>query len=311
MKLSDVVGYLNEISLVNVSAIRTATEHEFAGVIHTIDAKTIDPGAYKVRMNKRYNDVCVSLKQFNDVYNNLKTDLEATVARLEKNIYQQNDQAYAESLRWDTNDTIFSRRLKIDDDSNLILRSRLKNYTDWRWPGLIIRPSVEDFIEDMVPLDPLYVVDHNRDLLEPALGKFNETYRNRLRDYVINEDDREILKSLPDNQFGTVFAYNFFNYKPMNLVVRYLEEIYQKLRPGGSVIFTFNDCDRAHGVLLAEQNYMCYTPARTLKAHAEQIGYELMYQHNGQGDLAWLELQKPGALSSLRGGQTLAKITPK
>lgn len=311
MKLSDLVFYLNEMELTDVSAIRAATEHDFAGVIHAIDSKTIDPGGYKIRMNRRFIDVCQSLEQFDKVFTNLKADLESGIARLEPAVYSQFERVYNDVVKWESNQTVFERRLGIDDDSNLLLRSRLKNYTDWRHPGLIIRPGTETFIEEMVPLDPLYVVDHNKELIEPALNSFNEVYRNRLRDYVITENNNELMGNLPNDQFGTVFAYNFFNYKPMSLIERYLREIYRKLKPGGTLIMTFNDCDRAHGVRLAENNYMSYTPAKTLKATVESIGYEVLYQHNGQGDLAWLELGKPGALTSLRGGQTLAKIMPK
>jgi hypothetical protein len=40
----------------------------------------------------------------------------------------------------------------------------------------------------MVPLDPLYVVDTAQELIDPAVMAFNETYRARLRQYVLDED---------------------------------------------------------------------------------------------------------------------------
>jgi hypothetical protein len=53
---------------------------------------------------------------------------------------------------------------------------------------------------------------------------------------------------------------------------------------------------------------MCYTPGRVICQAAESAGFDIVYQHTGLGDLTWLELQRPGQISSLRGGQTLAKI---
>ena len=38
------------------------------------------------------------------------------------------------------------------------------------------------------------------------------------------------------------------------------------------------------------------------------VGFEILDRHRGQGNLAWLEIKKPGEIESLRGGQTLAKI---
>jgi hypothetical protein len=77
------------------------------------------------------------------------------------------------------------------------------------------------------------------------------------------------------------------------------------------MIMTFNDCDRAQGVGLAERHFMCYTPARMIIAYAEKVGYEIVDYYNGAGDVSWLEILKPGRIVTYRGGQTLAKIFAK
>jgi hypothetical protein len=85
-------------------------------------------------------------------------------------------------------------------------------------------------------------------------------------------------------------------------------EIYNKLRPGGILIMSFNDCDRVPGVTLVEQHLACYTPGHLIIQMAKNIGYECFYSwHNGLAN-TYLELQKPGQLGSIRGGQSLAKI---
>jgi hypothetical protein len=53
---------------------------------------------------------------------------------------------------------------------------------------------------------------------------------------------------------------------------------------------------------------MCYTPKKLIVAHAESVGFECEFEHDGAGDVSWLEFRKPGEITSLRGGQTLAKI---
>jgi hypothetical protein len=126
---------------------------------------------------------------------------------------------------------------------------------------------------------------------------------------VINDyEHSDALSELPINQFGLIFAYNYFNYKPIKVLKWYLDSMWQQLRPGGVAVFTFNDCDFAQGVLLSEQNFMCYTPGTEVVSHASSIGFEILDRHRGQGDLAWLEIKKPGEIESIRGGQTLAKI---
>jgi hypothetical protein len=94
----------------------------------------------------------------------------------------------------------------------------------------------------------------------------------------------------------------------MKVVRQYLDSMFARLRPGGVAIFTYNDCDWAHGVALAEKSFMCYTPGREIQAHCNQIGFETLSVNRGQGDIAWMELRRPGEIESIRGGQSLAKI---
>jgi SAM-dependent methyltransferase len=212
-------------------------------------------------------------------------------------------------MPFESTEYILNRRLGIDEHSNILLRSHLKNLSDWRIPGMIIRPGRDTFVEDLVPMDPLYLVDHHQDLIQPSVSKFTPEYQRRLREYVITDrTEQPIMAALPQGQFGLVFAYNFFNYKPIEIICRYLNEIYALLRPGGVLIMTYNNCDRAQGVGLAERNFMCYTPERYIRQHAESVGFESTFSHDGAGDLSWLEFVRPGEITSLRGGQTLARI---
>ena len=72
--------------------------------------------------------------------------------------------------------------------------------------------------------------------------------------------------------------------------------------------FTFNDCDRAGGVELVERHFMCYTPGSMIVALCESLGFEIQQRYQIDASNTWLELQRPGELTSLRGGQSLAKI---
>jgi hypothetical protein len=56
---------------------------------------------------------------------------------------------------------------------------------------------------------------------------------------------------------------------------------------------------------------MCYTPQRYIRQHADRIGWEYVYSHDGACDVSWIEFRKPGELTSLKGGQALAKLVAK
>ena len=206
-----------------------------------------------------------------------------------------------------------NKPIGLSEELRELFNTKVGSYNSWLYPAMIIHPMSEPFIQQLLGSDPLYIVDESRYLLDPVLDQFNEGYRRRLRPYVIEESfDQAILKDLPDNQFGFVFAYNYLNYRPFEIIKKYLEEIYKKLAAGGTLIMTFNDCDRYQAIQLVEQNITCYTPGSLIYGWIDYIGFEEISRHEDKNSPStWIELRKPGELSSLRGGQSLAKILPK
>lgn len=309
MKLSELVDYLNLLEQDEHNPDYVMAMKKFESMIYMVNNHPIQIEVFKQELSDRVNHVYQSFDQVQSTIDEIKDKIRIMIGQREALQFEQSQRLYSDEMCYETDDYILNRRLAIDDDSNILLRAHLKNYSDWRLPGLIIRPSKENFIEDLVPLDPLYLVDQNLNLLKPSIDAFTVEYQRRLRPYDVNDYEyADPLWQLPDNQFGLIFSYNYFNYKPIDVIRRYLNNMYQKLRPGGVAIFTYNNCDYAHGTALSEKNFMCYTPGRLVRSHAESQGFEILFEHRGQGDVAWIELRKPGEIESVRGGQTLAKI---
>ena len=309
MKLSELVGYLNLLESNELAPDYHAAVKRFSEIAHVVANHLVQIEHYGSVFAEKINNIAAEFQNAQIALDDLKADVRKQIAELEPTQYQASQRLYEEEMCYETNEYILNRRLGIDADNRLLLTARLLQYTDWRLPGLIIRPGREKFIEDLVPLDPLYVVDQHQELLYPAIQAFTPEYQRRLRPYVINDyEHTDALWQLPSNQYGLIFAYNYFNYKPMKVVRQYLDSMLTKLRPGGVAIFTFNDCDWAHGVALAERSFMCYTPGREIKTYCDQLGFEILSMNSGLGDVAWMEIRRPGEIESIRGGQSLAKI---
>lgn len=188
---------------------------------------------------------------------------------------------------------------------------RCKIYGNWKYPGMQIRPGYGTWTRSLVDLDPLYLVDTHSELLTPVKKKFKNAYVSRLRFSTISDVDKPIFANLPQEQFGFILATEFFNQKALGTIERYLREIIYLLRPGGVLVFTFNNCDLGVGVRNSEHYYDCYVPGTELKKIAESLGFAVLDVVNSGGTLSWIEMQRPGTLESLKGGQTLAKIRHK
>lgn len=309
MKLSEIVAYINLLDTLDIRVESADALRRLQAVSHVIEQHPIQIKNHTREMKDSIDAINHWIDKFSESLSQLRQELQRQAADQEPAYLHDSFRVFEHEMVFENNSYILDRRLKIDDESNIILRTKLRNLSDWRLPGMVLRPGLETFAEDMVPLDPLYFVDQHQELLTPAVLKFTPEYQRRLREYIV--DDRQpgpILETLPNNQFGFVLAYNFFNYKPLEILNRYIAELAAKLRPGGTMIMTYNNCDRAHGVALSEKAFMMYQPKRLVVAQIEKSGLEIAEAYDGPGDLSWLEVRKPGNIETLRGGQALAKI---
>jgi SAM-dependent methyltransferase len=275
---------------------------------HLVNSKEFDPNGIKQAMEIKHQELRDKFNDFKQLIEQAKQSVQLEIDLKEQYWLQESYRLYDQEMINDTDEHILNRRPTLSAEHNEIIRARIKNFSNHLHPGLIIRPGLETFIQDMVSFDPLYLVDQSNELLFPAMVGFTEQYRRRLRPYIVSDQDDCPLGQLPDNQFAICLAYNFFNFKPIEIIERYLKDIYLKLKPGGRLMMTFNDCDNEKAVRLAETYYACYTPGKLVKAIAEKIGYDIYFIWNDNTPTTWIELQRPGTLKSLRGGQALAKV---
>ena len=313
MKLSKIVAYLNLLESLQVHEEAGQGLRRLAAVLHVVTNHEVQVNTCSKNLEQNFAEIKNAIDNFDVTLSQIKQHLIQMLHEQEPAYLAESFRLFDQEMQHDSIQHILNRKLYsrrgIDNSSDIALSFRLKNLTAWNYAGMIIGPGTETFIEDMVPLDPLYVVDTHQELIDPSVRRFTPDYQRRLRQYVINDRvPGPIFKDLPDNQFGVIFAYNYFNYRPIEIVRRYIQEIASKLRPGGSFIMTYNNCDQEHGVALAEQYCMCYTPGRLVCNAADAAGLDLVSKHDGPGDVSWIEFARPGKLESLRGGQSLAKI---
>lgn len=310
MKLSELVAYRNQLDALSSVPTSKTANLELDKILHLIDSQPELMTAMTHDLEQQYADIQWAFAKFEDDLTNLKSQLKQKIEIAERPWFQESYTLYEGELMQAAASVLELRKPNTLDTAPFQIR--LSQYANWKYPALIIRPGLETFIENMVAYDPLYLVDLSHDYLAPAMSKFNEQYQNRLRPYVVSEElNQDILAKIPNDQFGMCLAYNYFNFRPFEILKKYLSEIYQKLKPGGILAFTFNDCDRPSAVRLVENYYCCYTPGYLVRELAVSMGYEIVYSWNNPGPTTWLELKKPGELTSLKGGQTLAKIVPK
>ena len=309
MKLSGIVSYKNLLDSLSLEAEAEALLHEMLSITTTAEVNSVQiPGAVdQLRQSREH--VAQSIDQFRQQFNKLNQSVQALIEQHEPEYFRNSMDLYSTGYRKDSPEHIRNRRIGVDPITAVIIQQRLRLYTSWQHPGMIIRPAHALHLEDLVACDPMYFVDTNLELLELTESWFTPEYQRRLRRYVIEEfGDQPAFINLPAGQFGLIYAFHFFNYRPWPVMQRYLKECLELLRPGGVLAFTYNNCDIDRRVGMVEHCSGCYTPGRLVRAYVLKLGYEIIFDHDDDSSNSWMELRRPGDYSSIRGGQTLAAI---
>jgi SAM-dependent methyltransferase len=312
MKLSSIVQYLNHLDTLSVYKAAAAARSEVTKITHTVQHSEVQVEEHAARLISIQEDLETSLRNYQQELTRLCDNVQQLVEHNEPAYFAASTDNYQQGMRGDTPEYILSRTRSIDPETENLLVDRLITYTDWRYPGMVLRPAHAPGLESLVALDPLYLVDTHQALLDPVKSLFTTEYQRRLRYYVIEEyTNNQIFWNLPREQFGFVYAFRYFEFKPWEVLQQYLDEVFALLRPGGSFLFSFNDCDQWRSVGLTEHHFCCYTPGRLVREHLRKLGYEITYDYNDDAGTAWLELRKPGHLDSIRGAQALASVYKK
>ena len=256
-----------------------------------------------------YDRIFGELITFDTGVTALRNHIDTLIAETRPKYLSDSYSLYEDEMRRDPVPIILHRRPTLTEEMHDFVLGRILRFSDWQRSGLIIRPGLEEWTSKLVGLDPLYLVDENYELLNPCITRFNPKYQSRLRPYMVKEfPEARIQLGLPEGQIGYCLAYNFFHYKPIELIRTYLAELYRFMEPGATLHMSINDCDRSGGVVMVERAFMCYTPASMIIAAAEGTGFQHGLSQHLDAANTWLEFQKPGHRVSLRGGQSLAKV---
>jgi SAM-dependent methyltransferase len=161
--------------------------------------------------------------------------------------------------------------------------------------------------ERLVALDPLYLVEPNLNLIDDSIKQFTPEYQRRVRPYHLRDIN---FRTLPQEQIGFAFSWNYLNYKSLDTVKQWLQEVFKVLRPGGVFMFSYNNADIPSGAGFAETFWMSYMPKSTLVPLCEMLGYEVIASYDFNQSACWIELKKPGTLHTVKAHQALGELKP-
>lgn len=254
-----------------------------------------------------------SIRNINQTISKLISDIDQEIVEKTKNFnrrgYVINDIIGSNSASVEVERV--QRQLLMSDESRADIINVIREKTDWHYPVLEIGPGDGVWTEYLVAGDPLYIVDIHPEFLEATKSKFNQTYQKRIRTYLTggwaNKSDFD-LSALPKNQFGFIFSWNVFNYFPEYETELMLSQCYELLRPGGTMIFSYNNCELSKCAEFCELGFRSWMPAALLVSICKKLNFEIVYNRTTDETFSWIEIRRPGTLKTVKAHQVLGKI---
>jgi SAM-dependent methyltransferase len=312
MQLSQLVSIKKSIQLINLENSAEAL---------SALSKSIDIGLLDIEQN--YTEESAALRQtYSTLENNLtnvKDNIKNLLESIDKEILQRASHYCRRGSILDgipvvekmnaeaeirTRIRLFPPEIKYD------IFSIIRKFTSPQYPALELGPGNGQFTQYMVAGDPLYLVDINQEFLEKAPNQFTFEYRKRIRTYQIDAHgfgDND-LSCLPQNQFGFVLAIDLMDFYTWDFVSDYLKNIYNVLRPGGTLMFTYNNCEEFSAVISVERGLRGWATETDMKKTCIDIGYEIVETKNIPGHTYWAVVKKPGNLETNKIQQAMGEI---
>jgi SAM-dependent methyltransferase len=305
MKLNELVRLRNQLaSALETTALNSELEKNYSRLLSLSNDIDTD-------LSIGILDLANEHLAIKNVFERDLTQLQVLLAKIQEKINEQSTQFFAENYQFELKnldpDTIRRmRNLKKDDEFEQVLLQRINLFSNWQYPALEIGCRDGEWTKYLVASDPLYIADVFEEFLGSAVQQFPQLYQGRVRKYLIKDFYK--ISNLPKNQFGLIFSYNFFNYLSVDSIKQFLIQASEWLRPGGTMIFTYNNADLPAAAAYAENYFMTYVPESILMLLVESLGFEITYVYNSEPAYSIMEINKPGTLKSIKVGQTAGEI---
>jgi SAM-dependent methyltransferase len=308
MKLNELVRLRNRLrQVLNISIIQSEIESNCTRLQNLTEGTDQDLAVLIEDISNNHRKHLDNFSADADQIQSVIDLVQSKIDELSTKFFAENYQLELEHI--DAELTRKCRQIKYEDEFVKTLKQRINLYSNWQYPALEIGCGDGNWTSLLVASDPLYIADFFPEFLESAVQQFPEIYQGRVRKYLIKDFYK--ISNLPINQFGLIFSYNFFNYLSLDTIKQYLLQSLEWLRPGGSIIFTYNNADLPAAAAYAETYFMTYVPKSILIPMAESVGFETVFSFDLDPAFSCIEFKKPGTLHSIKTGQTLGEIKYK
>lgn len=251
----------------------------------------------------------------NEVLNALDksiVDLEQSI--IDRGLALSNESVYSAVFCEDNINNV-TMGLDSSETSEPIIKNTIFKYVSWQHPALYFhyKDSNLDRVDYLVSADPLYLAGSDKNFLSLLIKKYPELYQRRVRIYKTPNNNFSVL---PQEQFGFIFCWDFFNYLLVDHVEQYLKNILTLLKPGGVIMFSYTNADLESTAIHVDAQLLPWCSKTYLEQILISTGFEIVKFVDLQlvetnAVISWVEAKRPGNLSTIKRSPVLGQICQK
>jgi SAM-dependent methyltransferase len=200
----------------------------------------------------------------------------------------------------------FYGHVNFNEQQKETLIRQISNLISFEFPVLELFTGQGTFTASAVGGEPLYIADYYMQTLDKVGAQFNDFFHGRR---LIKQPIRDFdLSTLPQNQFGLVFSFNYFMAKDEDFILSWAAEVFKILRPGGHFVFNFVPNDTLEGLEIIENNTVSAIDHLYLERKLRELDFEIMKKELTRGMTSSMVIRKPGDLIPFKFSSSLARI---
>ena len=183
MELRNIIKYKQLIESLDDIGLRKNINKQLIDVLTDLNTHEFDSDNLKENIAENHLEVLKNLEDMSDNLNKFREKLQQLVNDLEQPYYEKSKDIYKMNLAQSTQEKMdrqVYKDLLHNESSRQLLKDRIGLYVDNRYSGLHIAPGYGEITDQLVGLNPLYLMDDSVDMFKEIKGWREPQYQKQL-----------------------------------------------------------------------------------------------------------------------------------
>ena len=182
MKLRDLIKYNQLVNNLDDKGMRANISSQLSALDRDLSTHAFDIGDIKEKIVGEHLAVMKHLENISDNLKMFRKNIADSVKNLEKPYFKLSNEIYKTYCKQSPEnklDRFLFHNLLHNDKTRKLLHDRIRLYIKFEYPAMQIGPADGQFTEDLIAMDPLYIVDEHEIMFKHVKKLWTKQFQTR------------------------------------------------------------------------------------------------------------------------------------